>query len=101
MKTRKNVRDNFSYSLLLCVEEAKERDQDILKILGVMDQPESSMLDMETYFEFCRKIGLAIESAMFHKYELQIVIYHHKSNLSLEQRVQQQVPPVVVIIEKR
>jgi hypothetical protein len=52
-----------------------------------MDQPESSLLDMETYFEFCQKIGLAIESAMFHKYELQIVIHHHKSNLSLEQRL--------------
>jgi len=25
MKTRKNVRDNYSYSLLLCVEEARER----------------------------------------------------------------------------
>ena len=53
MKTRKNVRDNFSYSLLLCVEEAKEKDQDILKILKAMDQPESSVLDLETYFEFC------------------------------------------------
>ena len=87
MKTRKNVRDNFSYSLLLCVEEAKEKDQDILKILKAMDQPESSVLDLETYFEFCQKIGLAIESAMFHKYELQIVSHSNISYI-IEQGLQ-------------
>ena len=72
MKTRKNVRDNYSYSLLLCVEEARERG-DFHKILGVMNLKEYDVLDLENAFEFCQKIGLAIESAMFAKYEQQIV----------------------------
>ncbi len=38
-----------------------------------MNLKEYDVLDLETAFEFCQKIGLAIESAMFAKYEQQIV----------------------------
>lgn len=73
MRTRKNVRDNYSYSLLLGVEEARERPDDLPKIYGVMNLRENEVLDLERAFEFCQKVGLAIESAMFAKYESQIV----------------------------
>jgi len=86
MKTRKNVRDNYSYSLLLCVEEARERG-DIHKILGVMNIKEYDVLDLETAFEFCQKIGLAIESAMFAKFESQIVSERFYIIFSLGKRI--------------
>lgn len=37
-----------------------------------MNLKEYDVLDLETAFEFCQKLGLAIESAMFAKYEQQI-----------------------------
>jgi len=40
-----------------------------------MNLKEYDVLELETAFEFCQKVGLAIESAMYAKYEMQIVCY--------------------------
>jgi len=40
-----------------------------------MNLKEYDVLELETAFEFCQKVGLAIESAMYAKYEMQIVWY--------------------------
>jgi hypothetical protein len=57
MKTRKNTRENFTYSLLLGIEEAKERgDFDSLK--EPMNCSPAEDVEPEVIFEYCSKVGL-------------------------------------------
>jgi hypothetical protein len=52
-----------------------------------MNLKEYDVLDLETAFEFCQKIGLAIESAMFAKFESQIVSERFYIIFSLGKRI--------------
>ena len=61
-RTRKNVRENFAYSMLLGVEEARERN-DLDKIKGVEEA-----MDREQVMEHCYKVGTQIESGMWALY---------------------------------
>ena len=64
MKTRRNARENFTYSLLVGVEEANERG-DFEMLISAMGLHAGSKPDQDTILQYCSKIGLSIESGMF------------------------------------
>ncbi len=66
-KTRKNVRENLTFAMLLGVEEAKER-RDLPKIEGFQDDSSQDQV-----LEYCSKVGTKIESGMWAYFEEQIV----------------------------
>ena len=67
-KTRKNVRENFTYSMMLGVEEAREKDE-LGKIKGLANDGD------EQSEEYCNKIATQIESGMFALYGQEIVSF--------------------------
>ena len=64
IKTRKAARENFTYSLLVGVEEARERG-DFEMLNSAMGLHAGSQPDSDTILQYCSKIGLSIESGMF------------------------------------
>lgn len=67
-KNRKNVRENFTFSLLLGVEEARERAE--IEQLTGLKKPE----DQSTILDFCSNLASRIESGMWVDSEEKIVI---------------------------
>lgn len=84
LKTRKNAKENFTYSLLLGIEEAKERG-DFDKIVSLMNFQSTEEPDKQSIHEYASKIASGIESGMFAKYELQIVSSLYKLDFNIEQ----------------
>ena len=71
MKTRKAARENFVFSMMLGVEEAKERGEDF-ELIRTQMKAEGEVSQDQVY-EFCMKIATSIESGMFARFECQIV----------------------------
>lgn len=69
LKSRKQTKDNFAFSLLLGAEEAREKAE-FERILEAMQWKDLSVEpDIEKLFEYALKVATGIESGMFIKFD--------------------------------